>query len=330
MVLILGIESTAHTLGFGLVDDKGNILGDVRDTYTNPSGGLIPAELSEHHVKNYGPLLSKLLKETGVKLKDIDLISYSKGPGIGHALKIGLFIALSLRKQLNKPTIGINHCISHLSIAELTTGLENPVLLYASGANTQIIAYDSDKYRIFGETLDMGVGNFIDSFAREVGIGFPGGPKIQKLAEEAIEKKENELIEAPYSVKGMDLSFSGLYSFLLKKYDEGVPLTTLAYTLQETAFAMLIEVTERAMAHLDRKTVSIGGGVGLNSRLKEMLKIMAEERDAKCEFPPARVLGDNGVMIAWQGWLEYNSRGEDKDLEILPYQRTDDVIVTWK
>ena len=335
MALILGIESTAHTLGFGLVDSEGNILGNVRDVYKNPSGGLIPAELSEHHVKNYPLLLSRLMKETGKTLKDIDIIAYSRGPGIGHALKIGLFIAMSLRQLLHKPVVGVNHCIAHLSIAELTTGLSDPVLLYASGANTQIIAYDDHKYRIFGETLDMGVGNFIDSFARETGIGFPGGPIIQKLASEYVEEKKNnnekpELIDLPYVVKGMDLSFSGLFTNLVRKFNDGYDLKALAYSLQETAFAMLIEVTERAMAHLNRNTVSIGGGVGLNSRLQEMLKIMAEERGARAGIPLKSVLGDNGVMIAWQGWIEYSSRGEDKILDVYPYERTDDITVTWK
>ena len=197
-------------------------------------------------------------------------------------------------------------------------------MLYASGANTQVIAYDEKKYRIFGETLDIGVGNFIDSFARAAGLGFPGGPKIEELA-----KKGKKLIELPYSVKGMDVSFSGIYTFLVKKLNEE-KLEDLAYSLQEYVFSMLVEVTERAMAHLNRDSVILGGGVALNSRLQEMLRLMAEQRNAKFAVPRRDVLPDNGVMIAWQGWLEYSTRGEDKEIIIKPYERTDEVIVTWK
>ncbi len=324
MTLILGIESTAHTLGIGIVDSDGNILANAKDVYTTETGGLIPSELAEHHVKKYKEVLEKALNEAKIKLEAIDVIAYSRGPGIGHALRIGSFIAASLHKLLNKPVVGVNHCIAHLSIGELTTGLKNPVLLYASGANTQIIAYDDHKYRVFGETLDMGVGNFIDAFARYAGLGFPGGPKIQALAE-----RGKNYIHLPYVVKGMDVSFGGIYTFLINKLNQ-YSLEDLAYSLQETVFAMLVEVTERAMAHLNRNAVIVGGGVGLNKRLQEMLKIMAEERNAKAGIPRKDVLPDNGAMIAWQGWLEFNSRGEDKVIEIRPYERTDEVVVTWK
>ncbi|MEM2115693.1 MAG: KEOPS complex N(6)-L-threonylcarbamoyladenine synthase Kae1 [Candidatus Woesearchaeota archaeon] len=320
---ILGIESTAHTFGIGIVDSEGNILANEKDVYSSTTG-MIPSELSEHHVKVYESVLRRALEKANLSLKDIDLVAYSRGPGIGHALRIGCFVAQSIRELFNKPVVGVNHCIAHLTIGELTTGIKDPVLLYVSGANTQIIAYDEKKYRIFGETLDMGVGNFIDSFAREAGLGFPGGPKIEELA-----KKGNKFIQLPYSVKGMDVSFSGIYTYLIKKLNEE-KLEDLCYSLQEVVFAMLVEVTERAMAHLGREAVILGGGVALNSRLQEMVRIMAEQRNAKFAVPRRDVLPDNGVMIAWQGWLEYNSRGEDPEIIIRPYERTDDVIVTWK
>ncbi|MEM1988857.1 MAG: KEOPS complex N(6)-L-threonylcarbamoyladenine synthase Kae1 [Candidatus Woesearchaeota archaeon] len=322
--IILGIESTAHTLGIGIVDSDGNILANEKSVYTSEKSGMIPSELAEHHVKEYEKVITSALNKANLSIKDIDVIAYSRGPGIGHALKIGAFIAASIKEIYNKPVVGVNHCISHLTIGELTTGLKNPVLLYASGANTQVIAYDEKKYRIFGETLDIGVGNFIDSFARAAGLGFPGGPKIEELA-----KKGKKLIELPYSVKGMDVSFSGIYTFLVKKLNEE-KLEDLAYSLQEYVFSMLVEVTERAMAHLNRDSVILGGGVALNSRLQEMLRLMAEQRNAKFAVPRRDVLPDNGVMIAWQGWLEYSTRGEDKEIIIKPYERTDEVIVTWK
>ena len=166
-------------------------------------------------------------------------------------------------KELNVPIIPVNHCVAHLEIGKIT-GATDPVLLYASGANTQIIAYAAGKYRVFGETLDVGIGNFIDNFARSIGIGFPGGPKIQELAEKA--KTEEDYIPVPYTVKGMDVAFSGLLTNLKQKYEKGFSKECLAHSLQETAFAMLVETAERALAHTGKKELLLGGGVGCNTR----------------------------------------------------------------
>jgi len=182
---------------------------------------------------------------------------------------------------------------------------------------------------VFGETLDMGVGNFIDQVARALGLGFPGGPLLEKLA-----KKGSKLIELPYSLKGMDVNFGGLYT-LIKKYvkEKKYKKEDLAYSIQEYIFAMLIEALERAVAHLGKKEVSLGGGVACNSRLQEMLKIMAKERGLKYYIPPKEVLVDNGVMIAWLGLVQYVHKANILKVEkarILPYQRTDEVRVTWR
>jgi glycoprotease/Kae1 family metallohydrolase len=229
---------------------------------------------------------------------------------------------------LKKPLIGVNHCIAHLEVGSLCTEAKDPVLLYASGANTQVIAYDGGKYRIFGETLDIGVGNFLDSFARYVGLGFPGGPKIYELA-----LKGKEFIELPYSVKGMDVSFGGLLTNLKQKFDSGkYKLEDLCYSLQETVFAMLLEVSERALAHCDKKELLLGGGVACNKRFQEMANIMCKEYGAKCFIPANEFLVDNAAMIAWTGILMHKAGIETKieDSIIKPYERTDDVDVVWR
>jgi len=237
---------------------------------------------------------------------------------------------MNFAKELNKknkiPVIGVNHCIAHLEVTKLFTKSKDPVLLYASGANTQIIAYESKKYRIFGETLDHGIGNFLDSFARFLGLGFPGGPKISALAE-----KGSKYIQLPYSVKGMDVSFSGILTNLKQKYNSKKYSTEdLAYSAQETAFAMLLEVSERAMAHTNKIELALGGGVACNKRLQEMSKIMCKERKAKSFIPPNEVLVDNGLMIAELGKLMYQNGVRQKNIDIFPYQRTDEVEVTWR
>ena len=347
-MICLGIESTAHTFGIGIIDEKGKILANVKDSYTTKAGGIVPLEAAKHHAEVKDKVLSEALKQANISLDDISIIAFSQGPGLAPCLLQGLNFAKELVKKTKKPLVPVNHCIAHLEIGKLLTKSKDPVLLYASGANTQIIAYAAGKYRIFGETLDQGVGNFIDAFARHTGLGFPGGPKIAELA------KSGSYVELPYSVKGMDVSFAGLLTNLKQKYDKisdrkiaaevksSKPLTKdinkhytlndLAYSLQETAFAMLIEVSERAMAHLHKTELLLGGGVACNKRLQEMCAIMCKERNAKFFCPDNSVLTDNAAMISWMGILQkdqaINWKNVDK-VDIKPYERTDDVEVKW-
>jgi N6-L-threonylcarbamoyladenine synthase len=321
----LGIESTAHTFGISILkDDK--FLANELHSYTNPNGGIHPTEAALHHKAQKDNLLNSALKKANLTIKEIDLISVSNAPGLPPCLLVGLNFAKELAEKHKIPVVSVNHCIAHLEIGKLVTNAKDPVLLYASGANTQIIAYESGKYRIFGETLDTGLGNFLDAFARSLGIGFPGGPKIQELAESS-----NNYIEIPYVVKGMDVSFSGLLTNLKQKL-RGSKKEDLAFSAQETAFAMLIEVSERAMAHCNKNELLLGGGVCCNKRLQEMAKIMCKERNASCFIPENQYLIDNAAMIAYTGLLKYKAQGPDslKELDINPYQRTDQIEVTWK
>src|SRR3990172_12600500 len=210
--LCLGIESTAHTFGAAFVSSDGKILSNEKNLFTTESGGIVPQQAAEHHAQICDEIIKKALKSANKKLKDIKLISYSQSPGLGHCLRIGGMAARSLASIYKKEIIGVNHCIAHLEIGRLTTAAKDPVLLYASGANTQVIAYEGKKYRIFGETLDTGIGNFLDTLAREMGVGFPGGPIIESLA-----SKGRKYIELPYTVKGMDVSFGGLLPNIKEK-----------------------------------------------------------------------------------------------------------------
>ncbi|MFH1848551.1 MAG: bifunctional N(6)-L-threonylcarbamoyladenine synthase/serine/threonine protein kinase [archaeon] len=325
-MICLGIESTAHTFGIGIVDDKGNVLANEKDSYVTESGGIVPAKAADHHVNVCGDIIRHALATAKLSIKDIDLISFSQSPGLGHTLRIGAFAARALSIINNIHLIGVNHCIAHLEIGRLLTAAKDPVLLYASGANTQVIAYEGKKYRIFGETLDIGVGNFIDSFARELGLGFPGGPKIYDLSQ-----KGRKYVELPYVVKGMDVSFGGLLTNLKQKIRK-YPKEDLAYSVQETIFAMLLEVSERAMAHCNKHELLLGGGVACNRRLQEMSVKMCRDRNSRCFILDNQFNVDNGAMIAWQGILEYKSgrKTEIKDSFVEPYKRTDQVEVTWR
>src|SRR3989344_2838527 len=325
--IILGIETTAHTFGVGIVKSDGTILANVKDAFTSKNSGMIPAEVADHHYDMWQKVLQDALSKAAMSLDDIDVFAFSQGPGIGNCLRVGAFVARCLAQTYKRPLVGVNHCIAHLSIGKLRTKARDPVLLYASGANTQVIALEGGKYRVFGETLDMGVGNFLDSAARELGLGFPGGPELEKLA-----KNGKKLIELPYVVKGMDTNFGGLFTNVKQKIESGdYSKEDVAFSLQETAFAMLVEVAERALAHTGKKELVLGGGVACNARLQEMCRIMCEERGARSFCPEKEFLVDNGAMIAWQGWLEFNAGAKLtlKDSKIKPYWRTDDVVVNW-
>ncbi|MFT4282971.1 MAG: bifunctional N(6)-L-threonylcarbamoyladenine synthase/serine/threonine protein kinase [Candidatus Woesearchaeota archaeon] len=323
-MIVIGIESTAHTLGVSIVKND-DILSNEKELYKTTKGGMIPAKVADHHIEVCDEVLKRALKKSKIKITDVDLISFSSSPGIGHTLRIGAVFSRILSLKLKIPVIGVNHCIAHLEIGRKFSKFKDPILLYASGANTQVIGFESGKYRVFGETLDNGVGNFLDGFAREMGLGFPGGPKIEELA------KKGKYVELPYSVKGMDVSFGGLLT-KLKNIKHKHKIEDLCFSIQETVFAMLTEVTERALAHTGKNELVLGGGVGCNKRLQEMLQKMCDERGAKFFAPKNEYLVDNAAMIAHLGYIKYNKEKEYslKETKIDPYLRTDEVEINYR
>lgn len=328
----LGIESTAHTWGVGLVDFTGNVLSSVNDVYIPEKGGLHPALVREQHLNNFMNVINEALTQAKCSIKDINLIAFSQSPGLGPVLKIGALVARMLSQLLEIPIIGANHCIAHIEIGRLMCNIDDPLSLYVSGGNTIISAYESGKYQIFGETLDIPIGNLLDSFAREAEIPHPGGPKIEKLA-----KNSNRYLTLPYVVKGMDLSFSGLFTAAKRlleseKYKKDYTLSDIAFSLQETAFAMLTEVTERALAHTEKNEVLLTGGVAANKRLQEMIRYISDEHKARFEVVPLKYAGDNGAMIAWTGILRYKSKGgyNISETMINPKERMDNITIPWR
>ncbi len=341
MVIVLGIESTAHTFGVGIVKN-GKVLSNITKSFTTEKGGLIPMEVAKHHFENKNEVYFEALDEAGIKESEIDVVAFASGPGLPPCLIEGMKFAKEIVLKLKKFVVPVNHCIAHLEIGKLTKA-KDPVMLYVSGANTQVIAYASGKYRVFGETLDVGVGNFIDNFARYAGIGFPGGPVIEKLALEKASPlgvpqstEYRGIIELPYTVKGMDIALSGILTNLKQKFESGnYSLNDLSYSMQETVFAMLVETAERALAHVGKKELLLGGGVACNSRLQEMCKIMCKEITAKFFCHEKSLLVDNGAFIAFLGEIMFKKgiKFSYKQLEmvdIAPRQRTDDVEVSWK
>lgn len=330
--LCLGIESTAHTFSAGIIDFDGNTYSLVNNIFIPEEGGLHPALVREHHLDNFMQIINRALSEAKISINDINLIAFSQSPGLGPVLKIGAWVARILSQKLDLPIIGVNHCIAHVEIGRLKCKIEDPLTLYVSGGNTIVSAFESERYQIFGETLDLAIGNMIDSFARDAGLQHPGGPKIEKLALES-----KNYIPLPYVVKGMDLSFSGLYTaakYLLQSedFDKKYYLNDIAYSLQETAFGMLTEVTERALAHTEKTEVLLTGGVAANKRLQSMIKYISKEHDARFEVVPLKYAGDNGAMIGWTGILRYQFEGGHNISEtiIKPKERMDQITIPWR
>jgi len=330
-MISLGIEGTAHSIGIGVIESKGEkcrVLSNIIKIYRPERGGIHPREAANHHAVYIGDLIKESVQKADIGFSDVELISFSKGPGLGPCLRTAATAARALSLSLECSIIGVNHCVAHLEIGRGTLdNCNDPVLLYTSGANTQVIAFAEGRYRVFGETLDIGVGNCLDKFGRTVGLDFPCGPKIEELA-----SKGKKYLELPYSIKGMDISFSGLLTSAEQYYKKNKRLEDICYSIQETTFAALTEVTERAMAHTEKEEVLLGGGVASNKRLREMVQKMANERGARFFVPAKDLCIDNGAMIAWLGFLMYNSgiRMKIKDSFIDQRFRTDMVDVTWR
>ncbi|MBU0460701.1 MAG: tRNA (adenosine(37)-N6)-threonylcarbamoyltransferase complex transferase subunit TsaD [Nanoarchaeota archaeon] len=313
-MIILGIETTAHTFGVGIVNDQGKVLANAFDSFTCNQGGMILDEVAEHHKKVAEKILTKAFAEAKLSWKDVDLMAYSAGPGLDPVLYTGYHLAQAWSEKQNKKLVGVNHCAAHLSIGKVINQLKDPCYLYVSGVNTQVIVDENNKYRVVGETLDLGLGNMLDKLGRSLGLGFPAGPEMEQLA------KQGKYLELPYTVKGMDVSLSGMLTKVQQLIEKGIKKEDLCFSVQETCFAMLTEVTERAMANANKKELLLVGGVGANQRFCEMLKIMCKERGAKFYKVPMDLARDNGAMIAWEGYLR-----KETQAEVNPHWRVDEV-----
>ncbi|NWF87222.1 N(6)-L-threonylcarbamoyladenine synthase Kae1 [Candidatus Bathyarchaeota archaeon] len=301
----LGIESTADDFSVGISTFKGEILANIINAYTPEEGGIHPREAARHHAEVASKVLEESFIKAGIKPNELAAISFAQGPGLGPCLRTGATIARALASYLKIPLVGVNHCVAHIEVGKLQTGAKDPITLYVSGGNTIVAAFDSGRYRVFGETLDIALGNCLDVFAREAGLrqkaDMPFGAMVEKLA-----LKGKMLIALPYTVKGMDTSFSGLLTATVNLLKKGkFKLEDLCFSLQETAFSMVTEVTERALAHTEKKEVLLTGGVAANKRLQSMIKGIAEEHGARFCTVPSQFAIDNGAMIAWTGILAY-------------------------
>ncbi len=326
---VLGIEGTAWAASAAIYDVDADDVTIETKAYMPDSGGIHPREAAEHMADNIPTVVERALTQAREQTDDdppVDCVAFSRGPGLGPCLRIAGTAARSVAQRFDVPLVGVNHMVAHLEIGRHQSGFDSPVCLNASGANAHILGYRNGRYRVLGETMDTGAGNAIDKFTRHVGWSHPGGPKVEEAA------VEGEYHELPYVVKGMDFSFSGIMSAAKDAYDNEVPVEDICHGLQETIFAMLTEVSERALSLTGSDELVLGGGVAQNARLREMLASMCEQRGAQFYAPDPRFLRDNAGMIAVLGakmcaagdTLAIEDSGIDSDF------RPDEVSVTWR
>lgn len=326
--ICLGIESTAHTFGVSVVRESGEILSDLREVYKPPAGlGIHPRDAAQHHTRVAPKILFKALKVASVRIDEISAVAVSLGPGLGPALRVGVTIARALSLYLNKPLIPVHHALGHIEIAALTADIKDPLTVIVSGGHTAIAAFSDRHWRIFGETEDITLGNLLDTLVREMGYASPGGEEIERLAEHG-----SKYLDLPYTVKGNDVSYSGLLTAAVKLLEKGEKVENVCFSVQEVAFAMLVEATERSLAHLEKKELLLAGGVAANRRLQEMLNSVAEEHNAIFRVVDRKFSADCGAQIAWIGMLAYKAGVESKIKEshVKPRWRLDQVSVPWR
>jgi len=327
----LGIESTADDFSVGILSYDGKVHANVISAFMPEEGGIHPREAARHHAEVAGKVITEAFKKARIRPSDVKVVAFSQGPGLGPCLRTGATAARALASYLRVPLIGVNHSIAHIEIGKLITGAKDPVTLYVSGGNTIVSAFDAGRYRVFGETLDIAVGNCLDVFAREAGLrqkpGMPFGAVIEKLASQG-----KTFVPLPFSIKGMDMSFSGLLTAAVELlHEKKYHLKDVCFSLQEVAFSMLTEVTERALAHTEKSEVVLTGGVGANKRLQSMMKVIADEHNASFSKVPTEYAIDNGAMIAWTGILA-SKHGVTTPIErsmVKLKWRLDEVHVPW-
>lgn len=300
-MLSLGIESTAHTFSCAIVQKKagpGRILSDVRSIYKPPDGeGIHPREASRHHAREGPQVLSRCIADAGVAPGDIGLISYAGGPGLGPCLRIGAAMARCISSFYGIPIYPVNHAIGHIELGKMLTGARDPLVLLVSGGHTMLLAFMMRQWRVFGETLDMTLGQLLDQFGRGLGFASPCGRLVEQMA-----SKSDTYVPLPYTVKGNDVSFSGLLS--AARATASSDPNDACHSLQETAFAMICETAERALAFTGKRELMVVGGVAANRRLSEMLHDICQNQRCRLFTVPIKYAGDCGSQIAWTGILE--------------------------
>ena len=314
-MLVLGIETSCDETAVGIVEDRLHLRADVIASQVDLHarfGGVVPEVAARAHLEAVLPTVDRALSDAGAQLTDLDAIAVTRGPGLAGALLVGVAAAKGLALACDLPLIGVNHLRAHLEVAQLEhgdlRGLGAPIVaLIVSGGHTSIIALEPDgSMRELGATLDDAAGEAFDKIARYLGLGFPGGPAIDRAARGG--RRDAHAFPRPMrDDPGYDLSLSGLKTAVVRELDRldaaGTPvhLPDVAASFQEAIVDVQVTKTMRAAADLDAPTVLLAGGVAANSRLRERFAERCRAVGVRLVVPSPRLCTDNGAMVAASG-----------------------------
>lgn len=324
-ILVLGIETSCDETAVSVVKNGREILSNVIDTQIpihEKYGGVVPEIASRNHIEAITRVTKKAIKDANITFDDIDVIAPTYGPGLVGALLVGLSYGKALSYALNKPLVGVNHLQGHISANYLThKDLEPPFLcLLISGGNTQIINVKSySEFEILGKTRDDSVGEAFDKVARVVGLGYPGGPKIDKLAKEGI---PNIKLPKTHFQDSLDFSFSGIKTAIinLAHKNPDINKADLCISFEKAVSEMLIENLSKAIEQTGAKKVAIGGGVSASPYIRDaLLNLENKYKNLKVYMPDMKLCTDNGAMIASAGYYNYiDGKISDLDINAVP------------
>lgn len=322
-VIIMGIESSCDETSIAIVKNGREVLSNVIDTQISiheKFGGVVPEIASRNHVEAISNVMKKAIKCAGIKLKDVDAIACTYGPGLVGALLVGVSYAKALSYSLNVPLIGVNHIEGHIDANYITHKELKPpfISLLISGGNTHLIyVKDYTEFISLGKTRDDAVGEAFDKVARVIGLGYPGGPKMDKLAKEG----EANILLPKTHFENLDFSFSGLKTAVINLHhkDPQINKANLAASFEKTVSEMLVMNVKKAIEETGIKKVALAGGVSANSYIRDEFEKFAKEENIEIYYPELTLCTDNAAMIGAAGYYEYiNGTMSNLELNAVP------------
>lgn len=322
-ILTLGIESSCDETSVAVVKNGREILSNIIDTQIpihEKYGGVVPEIASRNHIEAISRVTKLALKEANVTFEDIDAVTPTYGPGLVGALLVGLSYGKALSFAINKPLVGVNHIQGHIAANYIThKDLKPPFLcVMMSGGNTQLVYVKNyTEFEVLGKTRDDAIGEAFDKVARVVGLGYPGGPKVDKLAKEG----NSEAITLPKThFDNLDFSFSGIKTAVINLHHKtpDINKADLCASFEKTVTEILIENTKKALKQINVKTVVLAGGVSANSYIRnEFLKL--KEKGIEVYMPDLKLCTDNAAMIASAGYYNFiDGKRDELDLNAVP------------
>jgi len=327
---ILGIESSCDETGLAIYDSDKGLLAEVLYSQIaahKEFGGVVPEIASRDHNQKLLPLLTELMSQSGLALADLDGIAYTHAPGLQGALLVGAAFAKSLAYALNIPALGVHHLEAHMMavMLEESTPAFPFLMLLVSGGHSQLLAVRGlGDYALLGDTLDDACGEAFDKTAKLLGLPYPGGPALAKLATTG-DDKAFTFSKPMVNRKGLDFSFSGLKTQVANAWHQSDKLAQtkadIAASFEKTICDTLVIKCKRALAETGFNTLVCAGGVGANKRLRQSLKDLMQDLSGEVFYPRHELCTDNGAMIAYLGWCYMKDGAKDSDLGIKVHAR---------